>query len=288
MGDYDARLVSPLRFSNEELEKIHADLKLKSRSDEFFAYLSAALTCFYPYNLKDKEDPAELLKIFPDSLLIKYKTATCLYPNEDLLREIVGKDPGFFEAYYHLGEAALDQGQLVTAEENYLKAWAGIPETPQIPIALASIYFAMEDLERSIEFYDKTLEILPGYREAMLGKAIGLSYLGRSNDAMIILEKLIGLGFMLMGESHFWMSWNLQGFNRTKRPPISGVQRPAPHQQRSLLVGGDDRSRAGRDGKSGKKFPGSLDLQQEQHRSAFLARNARREKGRMVEFRSLL
>ena len=209
MGDYDARLVSPLRFSNEELEKIHADLKVKSRWDEFFAYLSAALTCFYPYNLKDKEDPAELLKIFPDSILIKYKTATCLYPNEDLLREIVGKDPGFFEAYYHLGEAALNQGQLVTAEENYLKAWAGIPETPQIPIALASIYFAMEDLERSIEFYDKTLEILPGYREAMLGKAIGLSYLGRSNDAMIILEKLIGLGFMLMGESHFWMSWNL-------------------------------------------------------------------------------
>ena len=220
MGDYDARLVSPLRFSNEELEKIHADLKAKSRSDEFLAYLSAALTCFYPYDLKDKEDPAELLKVFPDSIHLKYKIATCLYPNEDLLREITRKDPDFFEAYYHLGEAALTQGQVVTAEENYLKAWAGIPETPQIPIALASIYFAMEDLERSVEFYDMTLQILPAYREAMLGKAICLSYLGRSSEAMTILEKLISMQYLLMGESHYWMAWNLHEQKRNEEAAV--------------------------------------------------------------------
>ena len=220
MGDYDARLVSPIPYSTDELEKIHADLKTKAHSDEFFAYLSAVLTCLFPYNLKDKEDPAELLKVYPGSILLKYKAATCLFPNEDLLREITQKDPDFFEAYYHMAEAALTRGQVLSAEEYYLKAWAGIPETPQIPIALASIYFAMEDLERSIEFYDKTLEILPGYREAMLGKAICLSYLGRSTEAMAILEKLISLQYFLMGESHYWMARNLHEQKRIEEAAV--------------------------------------------------------------------
>ena len=48
----------------------------------------------------------------------------------------------------------------------------------------------------------------PGYRDAILGKAISLSYLGRYREAIDVLNKNVELGFYLLGESHYWLAWN--------------------------------------------------------------------------------
>jgi tetratricopeptide (TPR) repeat protein len=41
-----------------------------------------------------------------------------------------------------------------------------------------------------------------------LGKAVSLSYLGRANEAIAVLNKNVALGFYLLGESYYWLSWN--------------------------------------------------------------------------------
>lgn len=50
----------------------------------------------------------------------------------------------------------------------------------------------------------------------MLGKAICLSSLGRPAEAVPILERLVVLGHILMGESHYWLAWNLHELGRDR------------------------------------------------------------------------
>jgi tetratricopeptide (TPR) repeat protein len=97
---------------------------------------------------------------------------------------------------------------LVTAENNFLKAYQKIPESSSLVISLASIYFAFEELEKSLDFYEKTLAMAPGYRDALLGKAMCLSYLTKHEEAIDVCENILALGKYYLGESHYWLAWN--------------------------------------------------------------------------------
>jgi tetratricopeptide (TPR) repeat protein len=204
------------RFSwvetSEKIKKMDLVLREKAKTDEFSAYMYASLSCAFSsslYNLNEKKDNlAEIWNSFPDSLLLKYKRAVCPEENEERLKEIIALEPRFYEAEYFLGNLALRQGNLLEAEGRFLKAYGGIPESPQVTVTLASIYYATEELDRSLEFYEKTLALAPEYRDALLGKAICLSYLGKPKDAIDVLQKIISLGYWLLGESYYWLAWN--------------------------------------------------------------------------------
>ncbi|MEW5900090.1 MAG: tetratricopeptide repeat protein [Acidobacteriota bacterium] len=205
------------RFSWQETAKkvknADADLTRRAGSDEFSAYMYAVQKCgfdpAYGVSLfEEKGDLGQVLDIFPDSLLLKYKRAICPKENADLLKEILAAEPEFYEANYFLGNDALARGNLLEAEQYFLEALTGIPESPQITISLASVAFAVEEFERSLDFYEKTLALAPEYRDALLGKAICLSYMGRPSEAISVCEKIISLGYWLLGESHYWLAWN--------------------------------------------------------------------------------
>ncbi len=70
-------------------------------------------------------------------------------------------------------------------------------------------HFFLEEYDLSLEYNEKILALAPEYRDSLLGKAICLGYLGRHEEALDILDRLIQLGMYLMGESHYWMAWNL-------------------------------------------------------------------------------
>jgi len=206
MRDIDERF--PWKETEEKLKKMEDEIKDKASADEFFAYMYAFQKCAYANPYEDRKEFTELLEIFPDSLLLKYKRAICPQENADLLKDLLAAEPQFYEAEYNLGNLALKDGNLLDAEGHFLKAYENIPESPQITISLASIYFAFEELERSLEFYEKTLAISPEYRDALLGKAICLSYLGKPAEAIDVLQKIISLGYWLIGESYYWLAWN--------------------------------------------------------------------------------
>jgi len=201
------------REAEAQLLMAEENLFLKAKEDEFFAYMYALRKCAgssaFGVLAEDKKDNLEeLWPLFPDSSLLKYKKAICRGEEENLLEELVAAEPLFFEAEYFLGNAALSRGLLLEAEKHFMKAFEGIPESSQVAISLASIAFAFEELERSLEFYEKTLVLAPDYRDALLGKAICLSYLGRNQEAIAVCEKLLDLGFWLIGESYYWLAWN--------------------------------------------------------------------------------
>ena len=192
-------------------------LRRRAAGDELWTYLFKAWECSFGPMADKAGDPDEIQKAFPSSILLKYKTAIC-GPWEDrkLLEEVAGAKPEFFEAYYNLGELSLREGKVLVAETDLLKAFEGIPDSPQVLILLATVYFATEEFEKGIEFYDRTLAVSPEYRDALLGKAICLAYLKRFDESIVVLDRIVALGYWLLGESHYWLAWNLHEMERDR------------------------------------------------------------------------
>lgn len=204
----------------ENIEKWRRELEEKSKTDEFYAYLYLARNLHFSYYIRENKviretaDLTYLQRIFPDSLLIQYKLS--FYPQEDVksLRKLMQAEARFYEIHYFLGEQALKQGLLVTAENHFLACFEHIPESLPNVISLASIYFAFEELEKSLDFYDKALSMAPEFREALLGKAICLSYLERHEEAIEVCNEVLRRGGFYLGDTYYWLSWNQNELER--------------------------------------------------------------------------
>jgi tetratricopeptide (TPR) repeat protein len=210
----DIDMTARARTSPESLKKAEAAVRKSAAADAFSAYVLTAWSCSLGRYSEKWRDPAESLKAYPDSLLLTYEAAVCGEGKPSPLQEILARNPEFSEIHYHLGEISLGEGRLLEAETHLLKAFEAIPESPQTRILLAGIYFATEEFDRSLELYDLTLQISPEYRDALLGKAICLSYLGKYDEAMPVLDRILALGYWLLGEAHYWLAWNLHQLKR--------------------------------------------------------------------------
>ncbi|MDH5706918.1 MAG: hypothetical protein OEZ45_12965, partial [Candidatus Aminicenantes bacterium] len=204
----------------ENIEKWRQELEEKSKTEVFYAYLHIARNCHFTYITRENKvigetaDLTYLREIFPHSPLIKYKLSFC--PQEDVegLRKLLQTEPRFYEIHYFLGEQALNQGLLVTAEKNFLECFEHIPESLPTVISLASISFAFEDFEKSLDFYDKAISMVPEFREALLGKAICLSYMERHEEAIEVCNEILRLGGYYLGDTCYWLAWNQNELER--------------------------------------------------------------------------
>ncbi len=203
------RVIVTMDDLKEDIKEWTALLKEKATLEEIYAYVAMEFFSTFSYFIKQEFDFIPIEQAFPDSPLIRYKLATLPKGNPSDLEEMVEDDPQFYEAYFFLGQNALKMHLLVTAEKNFLKAYQEIPESSSLVISLASIYFAFEELETSLEFYEKTLAMAPHHRDALLGKSMCLSYMGKHQEAIDICNHIIDLGKYYLGESHYWLAWNL-------------------------------------------------------------------------------
>jgi tetratricopeptide (TPR) repeat protein len=64
-----------------------------------------------------------------------------------------------------------------------------------------------EDFERSLSFYDRTLELEPHAVDAMLGRVRALTYLGRNHDAIAATDLLIAVRWFV-GDARYWRALN--------------------------------------------------------------------------------
>jgi len=223
MGDIidDSRRADAKRDKlKENIEKWGQELNEKSVTEEFFAYLYIAKNCHLAYSIKGKKvireevDLTHFHGIFPQSPLIQYKLALCPKEDSESLKELLAEEPRFHEIHYFLGEHALKQRLLISAEKNFLECFKNIPESLPTVISLASITFAFEELDKSLNFYDKAIDLVPEYRDALVGKAVCLSYLERHGDAIEVCNEILRLGGYYLGDTHYWLAWNQNELER--------------------------------------------------------------------------
>lgn len=141
--------------------------------------------------------------------LLRYRAAICPGAlDERALDAVALADPRWAEAEFFLGEAALGRLTVRTAEKHLVKALKGIPDLSAAEVLLGHVYLATEEFEMARGAYHRANAAVPGQRESLLGEAKSLSFLGRHEDAIAILDEMVRLGTWYMGESYYWRAWN--------------------------------------------------------------------------------
>jgi tetratricopeptide (TPR) repeat protein len=190
-------------------------LEIEASADEFLAFLYAGWNCDTFLLQENRRDPADFAARFPESTLLKYLAAVCgPVADRKALEEIVAAEPECYEALFHLGELSIGAGRVLSAEKELLRAHEGIPESPRILILLAGVYFATEEYETGLDTFDRALIVSPEDRDALLGKAVCLASLHRYEESIVVLDRIVALGFWLLGESHYWLAWNKHELGR--------------------------------------------------------------------------
>ncbi|HOW84655.1 MAG TPA: hypothetical protein P5119_04785 [Candidatus Aminicenantes bacterium] len=241
---------------------IDLELGRAAGGDDLAAALRLALRREFGFKFADKLDPAAVRALHPGSRLLAFEAAAGEPVRVADLEALLAADPGFAEIHYFLGDDDLNAGRLLSAETHYLAALEKIPDSLSVLISLAKTAFQMEELEACLGWNDRALALLPTYRDALLGRSLALGYIGRSEEALETLGRLLELGTYSMGEGQYWTAWNLHRLGRFEEA------RRAIEAARVFLVGvagvetlsGLIAYAQGRFNESGKDFRRALDL----------------------------
>jgi tetratricopeptide (TPR) repeat protein len=204
---YDESM-GPLRRMSGAWPDWRAQLQPGADSDVLRGYYLLSLDCSARSFLNDAG--IESWKPAGDAPpILRFRTSVC--PNafdESTLANLLKADPRWADAHFFLGELALGQRKLRTAEKHLVEAAAAIPGLVAARLTLGHVYLAMEDVDLALHAYHEVNAAVPGQREAMLGEVKSLSYLGRHQDAVTILDGMERLGTWYMGEVYYWRAWN--------------------------------------------------------------------------------
>jgi tetratricopeptide (TPR) repeat protein len=184
--------------------------RLRARANEsaVSAYLWIAFNCAYG-NLAEPtlDDWLAVIPAWKDTPLIQYKAASCGGQRDRQLQDLLESDARFVEVNYTLGLHVLqEQPDAAIAYFHTVYAWR--PTWPLVTDALAHAYFAVDDFEASLMFFDRTLEIAPGWAEARLGKGRALTQLGLAAQAIASFDELLAGGRWYVGDARYWRAVN--------------------------------------------------------------------------------
>ena len=257
----DINPVAVKRVVDEVRSAARSDLRTKALVDDYYDYVYLSFfTAYGMFPTSDAELVKDLLQRFPQSILLRYKRAIQPRLDGEALRGLLAEEPEFFEAEYNLGELALAGQDLLEAERRLLKAYDGIPESPQVTVHLGAIYLATEEYDKSLEFYDTTIALSPEFRDALLGKGICLSSMGRYEDALKPLARIVELGYYMLGESHYWLAWNYHALKNEVQAEVEIEEsKPRlPTNSEAYALSGTIAQDLGKTDKAEKEFTESL------------------------------
>ena len=103
------------------------------------------------------------------------------------------------------------------AEESlkrFESAARAFPRSPAITTRIGNLYRLWEDWAPALESFDAALAVAPKHPEATIGRAVSLSRLERSEEAIETATQLIDGGQWLLGEAYYWRAWNHLRLNR--------------------------------------------------------------------------
>lgn len=193
---------------------LNEKLRLKAASDEFYAYLYLSFVEAFSFKFQTLPDFSAIRNSFPDSSLLKFKQA--IFPKiltKDLM-DILSCDPDFAEAHFFLGDQSLGEGLVLSSEKHFREAMAAFPESTSTLISLARIHLYLEEIDKSLSYNEKALALAPHYRDALLGKGMCLCYLGRFEESLEVLNKMLLLGKYMLGEAYYWTARNQNELDR--------------------------------------------------------------------------
>ena len=153
----------------------------------------------------------EWLAVVPawrETPLLTFTSAICGTYTRSSFDSLLEGEPRFKELHYYIGLSLGFAGKIDESMEHFLLAYAWHPRWPAVTNALAADYIALEEFDKAIEFYEHTLEVVPAFPDALLGKAKAQTYAGKYTEAIATLDRLLALERWLVGDARYWRAFN--------------------------------------------------------------------------------
>ena len=210
-------------------------LRTGSLSLPFRRYLELTLTCRVDGTAAATrmDRLTALASELPDIPLLTYRLGICDDRFQPRLSALQSDVPDYVDADYMLGWYALRDSKVPdpdAALRRFLSAAAAFPSSTSIPTAIGNLYQTWEDWANALAAYETTLALLPSHPDALIGRVISLSHLGRHEDAIAGATLLIEGGQWHLGQAFYWRAWN--HFNMGNNP----AARADADRTRTLMV----------------------------------------------------
>lgn len=193
------------------LDMWRAYLQDGAGSDAFRSYLDVSLICAFGTLKETPDSYTGALDPVAATPLFQYGVGACDASHGARLAALRAQDPDFVDADYALGRYALDDPLNPNAEES-LKRWESaakaFPQSPAIATRIGNLFRMWEDWTPALAAFDSALAVAPTHPEATIGRAVSLSRLERSEEAIETATRLIDGGQWLLGEAYYWRAWN--------------------------------------------------------------------------------
>ncbi len=198
-------LTTAQRRSAETVESWRKALEQGTASPLFRAYLDLTLACSVGQR---QEASAQAEHKFGGNPLIEYRIGTC--GSQSHLAALRTAHTEFADADLPLGRNALDSTRPDQEEalQRFRGARAAFPESPVISASIGDVHRDREEWAEALEAYDATLALVATHRDALMGRTITLSNLGRHDEAIATANRILELGNWFEGGAYFWRAWN--------------------------------------------------------------------------------
>lgn len=212
----DDEWIESFKAAARNRETWHAQLSALEGADPLAAATAISFECAHNANRTGPELAPILDRSggWKDSPLLRFTAALCVSFEPAPLAELADADPRFAEVGYFLGVAATLKGDLEEADRRFGAAFAWRQDWPAAAIAVANLAMTSEDFDRAVDFYDRTLTLLPGSPDAMLGRVRALTFAGKYAEAIATADDLLSTRRWYVGDALYWRAWNEMQLDR--------------------------------------------------------------------------
>ena len=184
-------------------------LRATASRDAFSAYVWLVYACESgALRTISRNDVDVATSQFADTPLMAYAlAAVCGVRRIAAIPDLVAKEPRYKESSFYQGLDASGARKLDEAEGRYREAYAWRQTWPALTLTLANVLITGEDFEGALDFYDRTLALVPMFADALLGKTRTLTYLSKPEDAIHVAEELLAVE-RYPGDAYYWKAYN--------------------------------------------------------------------------------
>jgi tetratricopeptide (TPR) repeat protein len=179
-------------------------------------YLALTLGCAFPVRRTPPGQPAPtrstaLLQVPPDAPpLLRYRAAICPV-HDSSLEQVRAQVPKFVEASYFRARLAVAVAQKAgpgKGRELLTDVYERFPKSPSVTYLYGSFNQLIGDCRAALRYYDETIAIKNVHEDALLGRAMCLTFLKRTDDAIAAATVIVDLRLDNVALGYYWRAWN--------------------------------------------------------------------------------
>jgi tetratricopeptide (TPR) repeat protein len=187
------------------------ELQSAPASEPFRSYLDLALLCAFgrvgenDQSYTGEQDPITAVPLY------QYALGACDASKAPRLQAMRAVNPDFVDADYALGRFLVEDptsGDQEGGLRRLQSAAEAFPRSPAMKVWIGNTHRGWEEWPAALDAYNAALELSPKHPDALIGRTVALSQLGRAQEAIATATTVIEGGQWMVGEAYYWRAWN--------------------------------------------------------------------------------